>query len=359
MSTQTTHYGLEKPADSDYYNINVQNGNMDKIDAALHNLSEGRTALDFGAQTSGYAFTITAEQMQQLLSDTPPEVTATMDGMTITLRRYDKTSTVAYYSNVMYNQGKKHFISMQAMGTSATITIIEETQIPTPSGAEDMDKILQADDAGGFKLKESIWLPLNGGRMNGDINLGGHKIIANKSDPFLDNGDSNNPFPLKFDFPAGVPVLLFGGTSINDAFFYISRTGSSYGICAGNGYTPNGPSSITTKKYVDEEIGKLPAPPNLKFGTYVGTGTYGSGSQNSLTFDFYPDLVIISSEMSGAQVAWPLLVVRTNPSAFELGEGAYTCKVSWTGKTLKWYSTVNAGRQMNYEGRKYYYVAIG
>lgn len=36
MSTQTTHYGLEKPDESDYYNINVQNGNMDKIDAALH-----------------------------------------------------------------------------------------------------------------------------------------------------------------------------------------------------------------------------------------------------------------------------------------------------------------------------------
>lgn len=42
MSTQTTHYGLEKPDESDYYNINVQNGNMDKIDAEIKKLNDDK-----------------------------------------------------------------------------------------------------------------------------------------------------------------------------------------------------------------------------------------------------------------------------------------------------------------------------
>lgn len=35
MSTNTSHYNLVKPAGSETYDISVQNGNMDKIDAAL------------------------------------------------------------------------------------------------------------------------------------------------------------------------------------------------------------------------------------------------------------------------------------------------------------------------------------
>lgn len=109
-------------------------------------------ALNFGAQTSGQAFAITPEQMAAMLSDSPPDVVVEMEGMTITLRRYDKTSNVAYYSNVMYSQGKKHFISMQAMDTSATITSVEEIQVPTPNGAADNKKILQANEENGFDL---------------------------------------------------------------------------------------------------------------------------------------------------------------------------------------------------------------
>lgn len=99
--------------------------------------------------------------------------------------------------------------------------------------------------------------------------------------------------------------------------------------------------------------------PKIATGSYVGTGTAGSSNPNSLTFDFDPQLVIITGQYSGSQIAWPLLFMRNNTTAFEMGEGAYTCKVTWNGKIVKWYSTENAGRQMNYDGRKYYYVAIG
>lgn len=118
-------------------------------------------ALNFGAQTSGQAFAVTAEQMAAMLSDNPPDAVVEMNGMTITLRRYDKTQNVAYYSNVMYSQGKKHFVSMQAMGTSATITDTEEIQIPAPEGSADNGKILVANGSGGFDLadKASAGIP--------------------------------------------------------------------------------------------------------------------------------------------------------------------------------------------------------
>lgn len=202
-------------------------------------------------------------------------------------------------------------------------------------------------------------LPLSGGTMNGDINLGGHKIIAEEGEPFLDNGDDRDPFQIRFASPGGEPTLLLGGTSINDAFLSISRTGSSYGISAGSGYSPQGIYHLTTKGYVDDKFSQLPDPLNLKYGTYVGTGTYGSSSPKSLTFEFSPRFVIVTGPYSGSQVAWPLLFIRGNTSAFELGEGAYTCKATWSGKTLNWYSDINAGRQMNYDGRTYYYVAFG
>lgn len=109
-------------------------------------------ALNFGEQTSGQAFAITPEQMAAMLSDSPPDVVVDMDGMTLTLRRYDKTQNVAYYSNVMYSQGRKHYVTMQAMGESATITDTEEIQIPAPNGVGDNKKILQANDDGGFEL---------------------------------------------------------------------------------------------------------------------------------------------------------------------------------------------------------------
>lgn len=38
MPTSTTHYGLTKPAAAEYYDVAVQNENMDKLDAALHTL---------------------------------------------------------------------------------------------------------------------------------------------------------------------------------------------------------------------------------------------------------------------------------------------------------------------------------
>jgi len=40
MPTQTTNYGLVKPATTEFYDVNVQNGNMDLIDTKLKEIEE-------------------------------------------------------------------------------------------------------------------------------------------------------------------------------------------------------------------------------------------------------------------------------------------------------------------------------
>lgn len=48
MADSTTHYGLTKPLGTEYYNISVPNGNMDKIDTALHALGSGLAIIATG-----------------------------------------------------------------------------------------------------------------------------------------------------------------------------------------------------------------------------------------------------------------------------------------------------------------------
>lgn len=170
-------------------------------------------ALNFGAQTSGQAFAITPEQMAAMLSDSPPDVVVEMEGMTITLRRYDKTSNVAYYSNVMYSQGKKHFISMQAMDTSATITSVEEIQVPTPNGTADNKKILQANEENGFDLVTAAEAGL---ATTTQINKKADKKMPAKANniALLDaNGNLADSGKGIADVGgSGIPVVATGGT---------------------------------------------------------------------------------------------------------------------------------------------------
>ncbi|MEA4893328.1 MAG: hypothetical protein VB085_12350 [Peptococcaceae bacterium] len=44
MATETANYGLVQPAENDYYDIGVQNGNMEKIDQALKSNADAMTA---------------------------------------------------------------------------------------------------------------------------------------------------------------------------------------------------------------------------------------------------------------------------------------------------------------------------
>lgn len=113
----------------------------------------------------------------------------------------------------------------------------------------------------------------------------------------------------------------------------------------------------------------------IAFGTYKGTGTYGSSKPNSLTFPFVPKMLFVSNGNGfkfltyGSEFkCWD----RTNSFVYDTGYGytntIYTTNfvITTTDKTIKWYAVVESGTedikaslQFNSNVYTYYYCAIG
>lgn len=103
-----------------------------------------------------------------------------------------------------------------------------------------------------------------------------------------------------------------------------------------------------------EYIGKLGDKARVQVVSYVGTGTYGSGNPNSLTFDFVPKMVMIrcDGDTNIFDAIYGMRQVATN-----LSTGDYVT-VKWSKKTLSWYSDDGTWQQMNDPGDIYYAIAI-
>lgn len=86
----------------------------------------------------------------------------------------------------------------------------------------------------------------------------------------------------------------------------------------------------------------------IRSGTYVGTGTYGSSNKSSLTFDFYPHLIYIIPINSTTQ--------PSDISMFWAGQN--TTSTYLDNKTLYWYGNT-ATDQLNVSGTTYAYLGIG
>lgn len=109
--------------------------------------------------------------------------------------------------------------------------------------------------------------------------------------------------------------------------------------------------------YTYTALGQLGNKVQIATGRYTGTGKAGSGNQNSLTFDFVPKLVIVTTDSGMNGYAFVFGTSRT------LGLGGYysqQCLVTWEGNKLTWYNTSsNADNQLNASGQVYKYFAIG
>ena len=102
----------------------------------------------------------------------------------------------------------------------------------------------------------------------------------------------------------------------------------------------------------------------IVYGSYVGTGTYGRNSKNTLSFDFTPVLVVTSSNEYHNHITNPTIFLRGRTIA--CSENLYSnldqCQkqtVSWSDTGVTWYCTDDAWGQNNVSGRTYFYVAIG
>ena len=112
-----------------------------------------------------------------------------------------------------------------------------------------------------------------------------------------------------------------------------------------------------------EYLGKLGDKARVQVVSYVGTGTYGSGHPNSLTFDFVPKVVfVVGTQYSdGDGISIMPMIYGYGFSNRELSDSnANYCIVTWNKKNVTWYAySSNAVSQSNSQGGKYFAVAIG
>lgn len=100
----------------------------------------------------------------------------------------------------------------------------------------------------------------------------------------------------------------------------------------------------------------------IAYGSYNGTGQFGESHKNSLSFDFTPVAVLIGTEASTQDNAFPGLFLRgmsTGHSCYGYMGSGYQIYLTWQDQGVSWYSDSDQYHQMNVSGYTYYYVALG
>ena len=117
-----------------------------------------------------------------------------------------------------------------------------------------------------------------------------------------------------------------------------------------------------TVRGLNDSVNSLPKTSGLRimYGSYYGTGTMGPLNPTSLTFEFEPKLVIITSEEGtyDGPVVWTYgtTMIPLRPSNTNSTSGL---QFSLEGNKLSWYNGAGANLQFNCSGIKYTWLAIG
>ena len=99
-------------------------------------------------------------------------------------------------------------------------------------------------------------------------------------------------------------------------------------------------------------------------GTYTGTGTYGSGAKNTLSFESQPKLLIIQpvtnqshADYGGFMAIRGVRVLRAGGLSDDVSNPESQIQLTW-GTTVSWYNSTDAYFQQNASGWTYAYLAI-
>ena len=111
--------------------------------------------------------------------------------------------------------------------------------------------------------------------------------------------------------------------------------------------------------YLGDNMGSA----RIATGSYVGTGTYGSSNPCSLTFDFVPQIVFITS---ATDYNSDFFLRGSNRSTFLASTSAtsiYSNVINWADMSVSWYTPISGnamvGVQLNKKGETYHYMAFG
>ena len=99
-------------------------------------------------------------------------------------------------------------------------------------------------------------------------------------------------------------------------------------------------------------------------GSYNGSGVFGVSNPSSLVFDFTPKLVILHSQGKTTQYKTGFVWMPGMTQIRYVFGGSSSASdleitIALNGKTLTWYSTNSAERQMNHGSETYHYIAFG
>lgn len=129
-----------------------------------------------------------------------------------------------------------------------------------------------------------------------------------------------------------------------------------------NAYPDGGKEGNYEYQYLGIPFDNAVEAPKIATGSYVGTGTYGEGNPNTLTFEFDPKLLIVQTDSDSypAGFVWVdgismIGCVFTGTSS----SASLNISISKDGEKITWYSSDGSVDQMNISAQTYYYTAIG
>lgn len=113
-----------------------------------------------------------------------------------------------------------------------------------------------------------------------------------------------------------------------------------------------------------EYLGVLGDKTSIETGSYVGTGTYGSGNPNTLTFRFEPKFVHIQSYSigNGDSTGYGFAFFLSGTRGFTIGPSSsndlFSLNAKFNKNILSWYQA-NEYAQLNEKNVKYFFAALG
>ena len=134
-------------------------------------------------------------------------------------------------------------------------------------------------------------------------------------------------------------------------------------VIAGGNVSAAQIAAWNAKPTTDEVIAEIVArAAKTATGTYTGSNTSGSSNKRSLSFDFTPHLVVVvqSSINTATYSRFPLIMANPSTRGYSMNNSdeGYSLTVAWGTKNVSWYAS-SAADQLNYNGYKYAYVAVG
>ena len=141
-----------------------------------------------------------------------------------------------------------------------------------------------------------------------------------------------------------------------------------------NAYPDSGTEDGYEYEYLGTPFDNAREAPKVATGSYVGTGTYGSGNPNSLTFKFTPKLLFVAGVFGRPNTTGNgtmTIITATETEAYSnvqyREDSATSVTYRFEGNTVTWWSTQgsfsstsqNGAQQGNKAGVTYYYLALG